>query len=208
MARIDTDDLPYNFNGNLNPRCVGNVHRLYLRFHTNAVPCGGRQMPAWAAGGHCHQNDDEKYVLHGVLCFEFIYFLRDARLWQHVEMQPRHAALDADIAREQVRVGFERQSSLLGGHVGNGEIPRFAEKVRGEVNGFLAFHHRAHVAPQPPLMLVVAVAVHGPLQNVPPDDEQAMEVIGVEELPCVLSPLFECMVAHQLVDVEELFDLG
>lgn len=123
-------------------------------------------------------------------------------------MKPPDAVLDADVAREEVRVGFDGLTGLVGGHARYGEIARLAQQVRGEVNRPLAPDHRTDVAPQAPLVLVAAVAVQGPLQDVPPDEEQAVQKVGIEKLPGVLAPFFERVVAHQFVDIEEHFDLG
>lgn len=54
----------------------------------------------------------------------------------------------------------------------------------------------------------VVIAEHRPLQDVPPYDEQAMQKVGIEELPSLVAPFLERVVAYQLVDVEILLDLG
>lgn len=92
-----------------------------------------------------------------VLCLEFVHFLRDAALREHVEVQPGYAALDADVAGERRRQHPNTGPGLLGRHALHGEVARLAEQVGGQIDLRLAFHQLTHVAAQPPLMGAVRI---------------------------------------------------
>lgn len=62
---------------------------------------------------------------------EFVHPLRDALLRQHVEVEPRHTALDANVAGERSRQEPYARACLFGCHALDGEVARLAQQVRG-----------------------------------------------------------------------------
>ena len=123
-------------------------------------------------------------------------------------MEPADTLLHPDRAGEEGGVGLDELPRLLCGQSGDREVPSLAQDVGGEVDGALAPDHVAAVAPQAALLLLGAVAPHRPLDDVAPDHQQAVEVVGVQELPRLVAPLVEGVVAYQLVDVEVRADGG
>ena len=94
-------------------------------------------------------------------------------------MEPRYGLLDADVAREKARVRLDCLPRLLGGHSRNRKVARLSEDMRGQVHGFLLLHKLAHVAAQAPLLLPGPVAPHWFLEDVPADDEECVEEVGI-----------------------------
>ena len=93
---------------------------------------------------------------------------------------------------------------LLCRHALHREVASFTEKVARQIHRTLLLHQLAHIATKATLTHDAVVAGHRCLQNIPTNDEQGVQVVGIEELPRSLAPLGEGVVAHQLVNVEEL----
>ena len=108
----------------------------------------------------------------------------------------------ANIAWEKVCVLFDFHSRLFSGHAGNVEISGLSETMGGEINAGLPPNDGTPIAPEAAFGLPLPVAPHGALENVSPDNEQAVQVIGVQELPGLLAPLLVSVRADQLINIE------
>ena len=82
------------------------------------------------------------------------------------------------------------------------EISCFAENMSREIYILLLLDKLTSVASQSSLIGGLGIAGHRHLQNIPADDEQTMQVVGIEELPGPLAPLAMRMVAHKFRDLE------
>lgn len=89
-------------------------------------------------------------------------------LRQNIDMQPRNALFESDVAREAVAERLDLAACLLGRHARNGEVARLAEDVRGEVRRGFRTDQIAHVATHSVLVcaVIVVVAIHRTLEDI------------------------------------------
>lgn len=117
-------------------------------------------------------------------------------------MKPAYAFLDTDIARKKVGALLNLHSCLFCGHTSDIKITRLAKTMRGKIDAGLPSHNGTPIAPEATLGLPLPVAPHRALENVPPDNQQAVQKIGVQELPRRFAELGERMRAHEFVYIE------
>lgn len=94
-------------------------------------------------------------------------------------MEPADAALDADIAREQIGVRLDKFSHLFRLHGWAGQVESLAEDVRRQIDAILLLDELAPVTAKALLVGVVSVAIHRHLHDVSADDQQTPKEIGV-----------------------------
>ena len=120
----------------------------------------------------------------------------------HVDVQPVDVPLDPHRHGEAVGVVPDQHPRGVRRQVLDGEVPRLAEDVRGEVDALLAPHQLAPVAPETPLMVAAEVAEHGPAEDLAAEKEQHLEEVGVQEVPRPLPVLGEGVLADELLHLE------
>ena len=107
-----------------------------------------------------------------------------------------------------MRVCDDPLPCLLCGHSLRCEVARLAEDMARKVVPCLALDKVAHVAPQTSLVRIIVIACHRHLKDIPPDDEQGMEIVGIKELPRPLAPSAESVVAHKFPHLKELVQVS
>ena len=139
-----------------------------------------------------------------------MYFGRHAPLREDVEVQPRHTILHSYVAGQQVGISLDLLSCLFCGHPLDSEVASFAQNVRRQIDRRLTTHQATSIAPKTSLIGfgLVIVAIHRSFENVATNNEQHVQIVCVEELPRLVVPSGQGVVADEFFGFEELLQLS
>ena len=124
-------------------------------------------------------------------------------------MQPRHTILHSYVAGQQVGISLDLLSCLFCGHSLNSEVASLAENVRRQIDRRLTTHQATSIAPEASLegLCSICIARHPCFEDVATNNEQHVQIVCVEELPRLVTPSGQGVIAYEFFGVEELLQL-
>jgi hypothetical protein len=129
------------------------------------------------------QEASEINAITAILRGKFIHLHIYAILRQNIKMKPIYTALHANRTRKEMSIISDAGTGFLCRDSLKRKVSSFAENMAGKIDRILALHKLATIAAQSSLIQPLIVAYHRKPENIPADNQETMQKIGIKELP-------------------------